>query len=61
MTRNNLDFGDNHRALKLGWIFPLSNKIQGYVQWFNGYGESLIDYNHHSKSVGTGVKLSVWL
>ena len=61
MTRNNLDFSDNHGAFEFGWTFPISHKINGYVQWFNGYGENLIDYNSHSNSIGFGVKLSDWL
>ena len=61
MIRDNLYFGDNHGALQLGWSFPLSNNVKGYVQWFNGYGESLIDYNAYSNSLGFGIKLSDWL
>lgn len=61
MVRNNLDFGENYGAIQLGWSFPLSNNLRGYVQWFNGYGESLIDYNAHSNSIGFGIQFSDWL
>ncbi|OUR71873.1 phospholipase [Methylophaga sp. 41_12_T18] len=61
MARNNLDFSDNHGALQLGWSFPITNNVKGYLQWFNGYGESLIDYNAHTNSIGMGIKLSDWL
>jgi len=61
MVRNNLDFGENYGAIQMGWSFPLSNNIRGYVQWFNGYGESLIDYNAHSNSIGFGIQFSDWL
>ena len=61
MIRDNLDFSDNHGALQLGWSFPLSTNVKGYIQWFNGYGESLIDYNAYSNSLGFGIKLSDWL
>ncbi|MBE0439637.1 MAG: phospholipase A [Gammaproteobacteria bacterium] len=61
LARNNLDFGDNHGAVQLGWSFPISNNVHGYVQWFNGYGESLIDYNSYSNSIGLGIKLTDWL
>ena len=61
MIRNNLDFSQNYGAIQLGWSFPISKKVRGYVQWFNGYGESLIDYNAYSISIGIGIQLSDWL
>ncbi|WP_438970629.1 phospholipase A [Methylophaga sp.] len=61
MVRNNLDFGENYGAIQLGWSFPLTDNMRGYVQWFNGYGESLIDYNAHSNSIGFGIQFSDWL
>lgn len=48
-------------ALQLDYVHPLGKGISGYVQIFQGYGQSIIDYNHESTSVGVGVMLNDWM
>lgn len=52
------NFNTDKGAAQLGWAFPLSERLKGYVQVFSGYGYSLIDYNVSQRILGLGVKVS---
>ncbi|ENW86288.1 hypothetical protein F906_01342 [Acinetobacter pseudolwoffii] len=61
MLRHTLKGGDDNRgAVQFDWSFPISGRLRGQFQLFDGYGESLIDYNHRATYVGLGVSLMNW-
>lgn len=57
MLRNNFK-KDNKGAIEFNWSFPLFSGIYGYLQYFNGYGESMIDYNKKVNKIGIGFAVS---
>lgn len=64
MLRNNFAT-DSRGAVEISWSFPIGkrfkNRLKGFVQYFNGYGESLIDYNASVNRISVGVAISDWL
>jgi phospholipase A1 len=61
MARHSLRGGDrSHGAIGFDWGFPIHNTLRGHLQVFDGYGESMIDYNHRSTYIGLGISLLEW-
>jgi len=60
LLRNNLDFNDNKGAIELNYSYPLfsSPNTSIYMKLFNGYGESLIDYNVDVTKASIGFSFS---
>lgn len=56
MSRNNLESGFSRGAVEVGWSFPIPSYpyLKGYLQYFSGYGESLIDYDKYVNRIGIG-------
>lgn len=59
MGRQN--FKTSRGAFEAGFIFPLSGRLRGYATLFNGYGESLIDYDVSQTRFGLGIALTGFL
>lgn len=57
MLRNNLR-SENRGAVQLDWTFPIWRGLKGHAQYFNGYGESMIDYNRQIERIGFGLLLT---
>jgi phospholipase A1 len=61
LIRNNLRFkSTNKGAYEFDWTFPIPwvNDLYGYFYYFNGYGESLIDYDKKMEKVGFGFSIT---
>ena len=63
MLRNQLESGFDRGAVEMSWSFPLFDYpyLKGYVQYFYGYGESLVDYDRKVNRLGVGISLTDWL
>ncbi|MDH5392942.1 MAG: phospholipase A [Gammaproteobacteria bacterium] len=63
------EFNSNKVNFQFNWSRPIKdiftlldkNDLRLYVQYFNGYGETLIDFNVKRQRFGIGVMLADWL
>jgi phospholipase A1 len=46
--------------VQLEWTIPISEKVGFYIQYFNGYGESLLDYYDNANRISLGLILINW-
>jgi phospholipase A1/A2 len=59
--RHSLRSGDDSRgSISLNYSYPCFHRLRCHAQIFSGYGESMIDYNHRSTTLGLGVALLEW-
>jgi phospholipase A1 len=61
LLARNLTENSGRETYQLDWSFPLYKRWRGYLQYFRGYGESLVDYNMKSNRIGFGLQLTDWL
>ena len=48
-------------ALELSYSFPLYGRLRGLVQYFDGYGDSLLDYDYRNQRISLGILLTDFL
>ncbi len=62
LLRNNLSLSQNLGYVQIDWTLPvdLGRAASLHAQLSNGYGESLIDYNHRQTTVGLGISFREW-
>lgn len=61
LLRNNLKFDNGNKgAIRVDWTFPIPwiEDMYGYLYYFNGYGESLIDYDKRMEKLGIGFSIT---
>lgn len=47
-------------SVQLDWTYPLGDTVRLYLQYYNGYGESLLDYDHSVNRIGLGFLINEW-
>jgi len=57
LVRNNFS-SPNYGAIEATWSYPIIGQLRIYTQYFNGYGESLIDYNVNTQRIGIGISIN---
>lgn len=60
-SHNLIEGGGKRATFEVAWSFPITPYLNGYLQFFTGYGQSLIEYDHHTNSAGIGIALSNWV
>lgn len=61
VLHNNFDREINRGSIELNVVFPFAGRLKGMLQYFNGYGENLLDYKIKQRRISLGIVLIDWL
>lgn len=53
--------GTEEFGTELTWSYPVNNIFRVYAQYWNGYGESLLDYDQRTQRIGIGIALNDYI
>lgn len=48
----------SHGQIQFDWGFPIKGNLRGHFQFFDGYGDSMIDHNYRQTIFGLGVSFA---
>lgn len=51
----------NKGSMQLGYSDKLYGNLRWYVQYHQGYGANMLEYNHYNRALGVGVMFNDWL
>lgn len=60
VASNSLKTKNNRGNVQLNYVYPIWGNLRAQMQFFNGYGETLIDYNHKQTTFGLGISFIEW-
>lgn len=61
VATHSLRLGSKNRgSIQGNWVFPIVGNLKGQLQISDGYGETIIDYNHRQATIGLSVSLMEW-
>lgn len=58
---NNFQADNNRGWVELEWNFPVTPRVRGFLQYYEGYGHNLIEYDLYQRRIGLGFKISDYL
>ena len=53
--------GTEKHSVEMTWSYPINDQFRFYTYFYNGYGESLLDYDEKSERIGIGIALNDYL
>jgi len=53
--------GTEESGFEFTWSYPINNHFRIFTQYYNGYGESLIDYDRKVERIGIGFAINDFL
>ena len=53
--------GTEKTSFELTWSYPINSVFRVYAQYYNGFGDSLLDYDYDIERIGIGIALNDFL